>query len=109
MNNARTILEPLAGSIPSVSLEEMDSVRLLNRTDTKYVTDETTLVSLLEDARAAGYRALETSGSKLSPYTTVYYDTDGLKMYLAHHDKRLVRQKVRTRIYENSGEAYLEI
>lgn len=109
MNDVRTIIEPIAGTIPPVSLEEMDSVKLLNRIDSKYVTDAGTLVSLLEDARAAGYRALETSGARVSPYTTVYYDTDALKMYLDHHNKRLVRQKVRTRVYENSGDAYLEI
>lgn len=109
MNDVRTIIEPVAGTIPPVSLEEMDSVKLLNRIDSKYVTDAGTLVSLLEDARAAGYRALETSGARVSPYTTVYYDTDALKMYLDHHNKRLVRQKVRTRVYENSGDAYLEI
>ena len=109
MNDAPAIIDALAESFPPVTLEEMDSVKLLNRLDTKYVTDASTLAALLEDARAAGYRALETSGSRISPYTTVYYDTAGLKMYLDHHNKRLVRQKVRTRVYENSGDAFLEI
>lgn len=109
MNDASAILDPVVKSFSPISLEEMDSVKLLNRTVSKYVTDVSTLASLLEDARAAGYRALETSGAKVSPYTTVYYDTAGLKMFLDHHNRRLVRQKVRTRIYENSGDAYLEI
>jgi hypothetical protein len=30
-------------------------------------------------------------------------------MFLDHHNRRLVRQKVRTRVYENSGKAFLEI
>lgn len=109
MNDAQAILDTAVENIPAISLEEMDSVKLLNRIVSKYVTDVSTLVLLLEDARTSGYRALETSGAKVSPYTTVYYDTPGLEMFLDHHNRRLVRQKVRTRIYENSGDAYLEI
>ena len=109
MTGASAILDTAAGTLPSVSLEELDSVKLLNRIDSKFVTDETTLVKLLGDAKSAGYRALKVSGDRIVPYTTVYYDTEGLKMYLDHHNKRLVRQKVRTRIYENSGDAFLEI
>jgi len=92
-----------------ITLEEMDSVKLLNRIDTKYLTDEANLVRVLEDATAAGYRALIADGEKISPYNSVYYDTAGLKMFLDHHNRRLVRQKVRTRVYLNSGEAFLEI
>lgn len=92
-----------------ISLEEMESVKLLNRMDTKYLTDETTLEKILEDAAGAGYRVLQVGGEKVSPYDSVYFDTDALKMFLDHHNQRLVRQKVRTRSYVNSGEAYLEI
>ena len=96
-------------SIAPITLEEMESVKLLNRIDTKYLTNEATLEKILRDASRAGYRALETEGSKISPYDSVYYDTDGMKMFLDHHNKRLVRQKVRTRSYVNSGDAFLEI
>ena len=96
-------------SIAPITLAEMDSVKLLNRIDSKYLTNESTLEKILEDAAKAGYRALETEGSKISPYDSVYYDTDGMKMFLDHHNKRLVRQKVRTRSYVNSGDAFLEI
>ena len=48
-------------------------------------------------------------GEKVSAYNSVYFDTPELKTFLDHHNKRLTRQKVRTRIYLNSGEAYLEI
>ena len=96
-------------SIAPITLEEMESVKLLNRIDTKYLTNEATLEKILRDASRAGYRVLEAEGSKISPYDSVYFDTDGMKMYLDHHDKRLVRQKVRTRSYVNSGDAFLEI
>ena len=109
MTHSSAILETAAGALPAITLEEMDSVRLLNRIDSKYVTDEATLVRLLEDAGASGYRALKAAATQIVPYTTVYYDTDGLRMFLDHHNRRLVRQKVRTRVYENSGDAFLEI
>lgn len=104
-----TLLTAAVAPIPPISLEEMDSVKLLNRIDSKYLTNESTLAEILDDARAAGYRALEISGSKITPYTSVYYDTPQLKTFLDHHNKRLTRQKVRTRVYVNSGETFLEI
>ena len=92
-----------------VSLQEMDSVKLMNRIDSKFLTDESTLAGILLDARALGYRALETEGSKIAAYDTLYFDTPGMKMFLDHHNRRLVRQKVRTRVYVGSGLTFLEI
>ena len=104
-----TFIDEAASSIPSITLEEMDGVKLLNRIDSKYLTNEATLLKVLADAKAAGYRALEAEGVKVSPYNSIYFDTPGMKMFLDHHNRRLVRQKVRTREYVNSGTAFLEI
>ncbi len=93
----------------TVSLKEMDAVRLMNRVDTKYITDEATLAGVLRDAAGAGYRVLVAGGDRVSPYNTVYFDTPGLRMFSDHHNQRLRRQKVRTRAYVNSGDAFLEI
>lgn len=110
MNEAgHTLIDAAASSIPPITLEEMDGVKLLNRIDSKYLTNEATLLQVLADARAAGYRALEAEGAKVSPYYSIYFDTPGMKMFLDHHNRRLVRQKVRTREYVNSGLAFLEI
>ena len=100
---------PVLGRLAPIGLEEMDSIRLMNRVDTKYLTDEETLVGILGDAAEAGYRALVTNGSRIADYDSVYFDTGGLRMYLDHHNQRLVRQKVRTRRYESSGDTFLEI
>ena len=102
-------LDKAAESIPPIRLEEMDAVKLLNRIDSKYLTNESVLFDVLSDARDAGYRALKAGGVIISPYNSIYYDTDELKMFLDHHNRRLVRQKVRTRVYVNSGDAFLEI
>lgn len=96
-------------AFPAISLEEMDGVKLMNRIDTKYLTDEQTLVQILEDALAQGYSALVTDGSKIAAYDTVYFDTDTLRMFLDHHNRRAVRQKIRTRVYVGSGISFLEI
>lgn len=92
-----------------VTLEEMDGVKLLNRIDSKYLTNESTLMGVLEDAALAGYRVLTIGGKRISGYDSVYYDTPSLGMFYAHRNKHLVRQKVRTRTYLDSGEAFLEI
>ena len=92
-----------------ITLEEMDGIRLMNRIDTKYLTNEQTLAGILHDAGARGYMALVTDGSMLAAYDTLYFDTPDLRMFLDHHNRRLVRQKVRTRVYVGSGTTFLEI
>ena len=103
-----SFVDPLENLVP-ITLGEMESVKLMNRIDTKYLTDEQTLLGVLADAAAAGYRVLVADEARISPYDSVYFDTEGLRMFSDHHNKRLRRQKVRTRAYLLSGEAFLEI
>ncbi len=93
----------------SVSLEEMASVSLMNRIDTKFVTTVPKLMRILDDALEAGYRVSEISGRRLLDYTSVYYDTPDLKMYTAHRNGKKTRQKVRVRTYLVDGQTFLEI
>ena len=93
----------------TIKLEEMDSIKLMNRVDTKYLTTESVLEKVLEKAADNGYRALEVEGSTISPYNSLYFDTDSLKMFQDHHNRRLVRQKVRTRVYVSTSQTFLEI
>lgn len=97
------------GRMGAISLEEMSSVSLMNRIDTKFVTTAQTLAMVLDDACAAGYRVCEISGCRLLPYTSVYYDTPDLKMYTAHRNGKKTRQKVRVRTYLVGDTTYLEI
>ena len=92
-----------------ITLEEMDSIKLMNRIDSKYLTDESHLLSILRDAVTAGYRILVIENSRIHPYSSVYFDTVVLRMFQDHHNRRLVRQKVRTREYVSSGVSFLEI
>jgi len=92
-----------------VELSEMDSIRLMNRVDTKYLTDIATLRKILAGAADCGYLAFEMFGKRIHEYRSMYYDTPSLQMYLDHHNRRLVRQKLRTRCYEDSGRTFLEL
>ncbi len=101
--------EPCLKAISPISLGEMDAIRLMNRIDQKYLTDERTLLAILADAAACGYRALVVEGEKVHPYDSVYFDTPQLRMYVDHRRGKTVRQKVRTRCYVLSGQTFLEI
>lgn len=91
-----------------ISLAEMSQVRLMNRIDTKYVTTLPSLVRLLEMA-GEEYRVQETDGLRDMPYNTCYFDTMDCDMYVQHQRGRKARQKIRLRMYETSGTAFLEI
>ena len=91
-----------------ISLEEMGSVRLMNRIDTKYAVPLKALPAILEAAKT-DYYAQEIDGKRIATYDTLYYDTDTLDMYIRHHDRQLVRQKIRVRQYVDSNLTFLEI
>lgn len=102
-------LDTILDRFGSITLAEMDSIKLMNRIDTKYLTNTSTLEKVLSDAAQAGYLALEADGTKIGRYDSLYFDTEGFKMYFDHHNRRLTRQKVRTRSYVDSGLTFLEI
>ena len=59
-----------------ISLDEMSDIRLMNRTDTKFVTTLPLLRQLLEMARDS-YRVQEIEGNRLANYYTLYFRTVG--------------------------------
>lgn len=93
----------------AISLEEMSSVSLMNRTDTKFVTTVSLLQHILEDAVDHGYRVCEISGKRLMGYESLYYDTPDLKMFTAHRNAKKTRQKIRVRTYLTGGDTFLEV
>ncbi len=92
----------------TISLKEMDSVKLLNRTDTKYVFTSDTLPDVLKEL-SRDYKILEIDGVKFSQYNSLYFDTEKLKLYTQHHNGKLNRHKVRYRKYVDTGLCYLEV
>ena len=103
------MLTDTLAALEPITLAEMDTVTLMNRIDTKYVTTVPVLEKLLQHAAALGYRVLETEGARLCGYDSVYFDTPDLRMFTDHRNRKLVRQKVRTRVYLTSGATFLEI
>lgn len=91
-----------------ISLEEMGGIRLMNRTDTKFVTTTDKLLRLLQMA-GSDYRIQEIDGKRNMNYTTVYLDSHDYAFYNAHHDGHAGRQKVRIRSYVDSHMSFLEV
>lgn len=93
----------------TTTLDQMRRVKLMNRIDTKYVLTHEGVLRLLDEAADAGYRVQLIDGVRACRYDTLYYDTAPRDMYLAHHNRILTRQKIRTRCYVESGVTFLEI
>lgn len=91
-----------------ITLEEMSGVKLMNRTDTKYVISLEQLTRLLHYARAY-YRVQETKAERLISYQTTYFDTTDWQMLRAHTTGRKTRQKIRVRTYIGSELTFIEI
>ena len=92
----------------TISLDEMSSIRLMNRIDSKYLANEDQLRRLLELAHDE-YMVQSINGVRQSEYTTQYLDDRFNTMYLNHHNGRLTRQKVRIRTYVDTGDNFFEI
>lgn len=105
----REIDPELVGAFEPIDLDRMDSIRLMNRIDTKYVTTSSVLDEILRKSLASGYMMFVSEGVRIHPYDSIYFDTSDLRMFLDHRNSRLVRQKVRTRIYSASELCFLEV
>ena len=91
-----------------ISLSEMGGIKLMNRTDTKFVTTIDKLMQLLSMA-GSEYRVQEIDGKRNMSYATTYYDSKDFAFYNAHHDGHTGRQKVRVRSYVDSRMSFLEV
>lgn len=103
-----TSIAELVGQFSPITLEEMSGIKLMNRTDTKFVTNKHKLARLLELAQGQ-YYAQCTNDSMIAEYVTTYWDTDELSFYFEHHNGRAPRQKVRVRSYVGSDLTFLEV
>lgn len=104
MNNIRTLLK----NFHSVSLDEIDEVKLMNRIDRKYWFHISVLEELLTKV-VADYDILEINDKRLMEYQSAYFDTEDNFMYLKHHNRKLNRYKVRRRTYVTTKDDFFEI
>lgn len=91
-----------------VELGQLDSVKLLNRVDTKFITKAGLLSDLLLVLQK-DYLVLEVNEHRISHYKTVYLDTPEFFYYYQHQTGRLERNKIRIRTYLETGISFLEI
>lgn len=102
------MIQSILSQFPTITLQQMSAVKLMNRIDTKFVTSVDRLCLLMEMARQS-YHVQQIDGNLIAPYQTIYYDTPEMTMYTAHHNGHLNRQKVRIRSYVDSDLHFLEV
>ena len=101
-------MESIITTFKPITLDEMSSIKLMNRTDTKFVTTVDRLKMLLMLAKD-DYRIQDIDGVRNASYYTAYYDTPDNNMYIVHQNGHTGRQKLRIRSYIDSGLNFLEV
>lgn len=98
----------LLNAFATISLEQMSGVKLMNRIDTKFVTNQQKLRELLEMAQQ-DYFIQQIDGKSNLEYDTTYFDTTDFDMYSAHQHGHANRQKIRFRTYCISDLQFMEV
>ena len=101
-------LAPILQRMTPISLDEMQTVKLMNRVDSKYLLNKEQVALLMQHAEP-DFLAQTIDGQQLAPYKTLYFDTKDVAMYTMHHNRKLNRQKLRTRCYRSSQTTFCEI
>jgi hypothetical protein len=103
----QAVIEQL-NKFESVTLKQLDSVKLQNRMDTKYILSKAQLVLLLEGIKEEQF-VLEIDNTRVFNYKTIYFDTPDFQFYKDHHNGCVNRIKVRSREYVESNLSFYEI
>lgn len=107
--NSREILDNKLASMQPITLQQMKAVKLMNRTDQKYVTNVSGLLGLLSLV-GDDYFVQEIDGLRICAYRTVYWDDAAHHGFFhTHICGQLPRMKVRARTYVDSDLSFLEI
>lgn len=92
----------------TISLQELESVALNRRMDTKFVMSMEQLFPLL-DMIQHDHKILQIEDKRIFSYNTIYFDTSDFQFYIDHHNGYVHRMKVRLREYVDSGLKFYEI
>ena len=89
-------ISSLTSELAPISLDEMESVKLMNRIDTKFAVPLSLLPAILEAAKES-YYIQQIDGKRIATYDTMYYDTvfctdypfeaDSLVVYPNHEEE----------------------
>lgn len=100
--------EEIIKCMDPISLDKMDEVKLMNRTDTKFTFNIYLFAEIL-DVIKNDYQVLVINNKHISRYQTLYYDTRDFALYTKHHNGELNRYKIRHRTYVDTNTGYLEV
>jgi hypothetical protein len=92
----------------TVTLEDLEIIKLLQRRDTKFIFHKNQLIFILEYL-SRNYEILEIDNNRLFGYQNLYFDTDDYFFYHQHHNSKLSRYKIRCRRYIESNQCYFEV
>ena len=95
-------------SLDPIGLDEIGSVKFMNRIETKYVISIRKIIDLIELIEKK-YKVLEIANLRALPYHTTYMDTPDYFFYNQHVRGKLERHKIRYRKYEATNTSFLEI
>jgi len=106
--NKTLALQNLINDFETISLEQLDQVKLLDRQDTKFVFNQAQLPLILEKIKPF-YKILEIENCSVFKYDNTYFDTDDFLFYRQHHNENRNRFKVRLRKYSSNSNPFFEI
>jgi hypothetical protein len=104
----RADLTKILDKFNPIGLEEMNSVKLMTRTDSKYIFSVNKLPGLL-DVALNHYHILQVDHQRDFLYSTTYLDSPDFMFFYQHINGKLPRSKIRYRLYEHNKQSFLEV
>jgi hypothetical protein len=105
---AQQNVDQLIETFTPISLEDSAKAALMNRSEAKFVCHMGTLLEMLPRLRQ-DYFVLEIDGGRAMGYRSLYLDTPDFGLYMAHHNGKPSRYKVRYRHYLFTDTVFFEI
>ncbi len=101
-------LEQILSRFQPVTIQDMEHASLQSRREAKFLLNAEQAYDFMSHLPDS-YRIFEINGTRVQRYSTTYYDSPDLNLYLDHHNGRKPRFKVRTRSYIGSDLTFLEV
>lgn len=101
-------LDVILSKFRHIDISDISHATLQNRKESKYLLTTHQALDLLKHLPET-YHIFEVDGKQVQTYKTTYFDSPEFQLYLAHHNGRKPRYKVRTRSYIDSDLTFLEV
>jgi VTC domain len=101
-------VDQLINTFEAISLKDSAKAALMDRSEAKYVCHIATLLEMLPRLRE-DYVVLEIEGGRAMGYRSLYLDTPDFGLYMAHHNGKPSRYKVRYRHYLHTDTVFFEV